>query len=335
MRVEAQLPEREAATANVQKLERWKGVLDKASGLQLPVDAANEAIETALETETSVKRVASEAHQKLQELQVLQKELPEHTKALSDAAASLTKLQQEAEMSGRYEASVVKRDQQARKVEELAATHQTMMSHLTDSTEAFTRAEQELTDVQALHVARKLAPGEPCPACGSHDHPDPATGDPERLGRHETFEAAEQALNKAQEDEREAKGQLDSAKTILADRQQELDALIKPERDRETLATLLSTARSTKESLENDRRFNELESRLTAAEQAFSSAETSRGKTSQDLARLKEVGSNAQTALLTNRRSQRGHSVVDHPIGGPRRMAKGVKFRKRTSNCKS
>ena len=202
-------------------------------------------------------------------------------------------------MSGRYEASVVKRDQQARKVEELAATHQTMMSHLTDSTEAFTRAEQELTDVQALHVARKLAPGEPCPACGSHDHPDPATGDPERLGRHETFEAAEQALNKAQEDEREAKGQLDSAKTILADRQQELDALIKPERDRETLATLLSTARSTKESLENDRRFNELESRLTAAEQAFSSAETSREKTSQDLARLKEVGSNAQTALLT------------------------------------
>ena len=252
-----------------------------------------------------------------------QKELPEHTKALSDAAASLTKLQQEAEMSGRYEASVVKRDQQARKVEELAATHQTMMSHLTDSTEAFTRAEQELTDVQALHVARKLAPGEPCPACGSHDHPDPATGDPERLGRHETFEAAEQALNKAQEDEREAKGQLDSAKTILADRQQELDALIKPERDRETLATLLSTARSTKESLENDRRFNELESRLTAAEQAFSSAENQQRK-------------NVSRFGATERgRIQRADSVVDHPIGGPRRMAKGVKFRKRTSNCKS
>ena len=299
VRIEAQLPAREAAAANVQKLDRWKGILDKAAGLQQPVDTANKAVETALETETKAKGLASDAHRKLQELQVLQKALPDHTKAVSDATASLTKLEQEADVSGRYETSLSKTDQQSLKVEGLTGAHQTTMTQLTDHSDVFARAEQELTDIQALHVARKLASGEPCPACGSLDHPDPATGDPERLGRHETFEAAEQALNKAQEDERDAKGQLDSGKAILADRQQELDALIKPERDRETLLTLLSTARNTKETLENDARFNELESRLSEAEQLFTKADTTRENASQEVVQLKEVSSNAQTALST------------------------------------
>ena len=298
-RVESQQPEREAATAKVQKLDRWKGILDKAASLQQPVDVASQAVEAALESETKAKGVASIAHQKLHELQALQKALPDHTKAMSDAAAKLTKLEQEAEVSGRYEASLLKRDQQSRKVQELSSIHQTALAHLTDCIDTFTRAEQELTDIQALHVARKLAPGEPCPACGSRDHPDPATGDPERLGRHETFEVAEQALNKAQQYEREAKGQLDSGKIILTDRQQEIDTLIKPERDRDTLVTLLSSARNRKASLENDVRFNDLETRLSAAEQVFSVAETNREKASQDVARLKEVSSNAQTALTT------------------------------------
>lgn len=298
-RIESQQPAREAATANVQKLDRWKGILDKAAGLQQPVDAANQAVTTALRSETTIKGVASDTNQKLQELQVLQKALPDHTKAVSDATTNLAKLEQEAEVSGRYEASLLKRDQQSHKVEVQTGAHQTAISHQTHCKDTFSRAEQELTDIQALHVARKLAPGEPCPACGSLDHPDPATGDPERLGRHETFEAAEQALNKAQQDEREARGQLSSGKVILADRQQELDGLIKPERDRKTLVALLSSARNTKEFLENDVRFNDLEKRLLGAEQAFSAAETKREKSSQDLARLKEVCSNAQTALTT------------------------------------
>lgn len=298
-RMVGQQPDREAAAGKVQKLNRWKDILDKAASLQHPLDEAKQAVETALASEVEATSLAADALQKSKDLQLLQKALPNHTKAVSEAAASLIKLEQEAEVCGRYDASLLKREQQVRKVEELSGNHQKAMSHLTVCRNAFSRAEQELTDIQALHVARKLAPGEPCPACGSLDHPDPATGDPERLGRHETFEAAELAFNKAQQDEREAKGQWDSGKAILADRQQELEAQTKPERDRETLVSLLSSTRDIKESLENDLRFNELETRLSAAEGVFSAAETSREKASKDVARLKEVCSNAQTTLTT------------------------------------
>lgn len=299
LRVAGQQTERDTATAQVQKLDRWKVILDKAALLQQPLDEAKQAVEVALASEVNAKGLAADALQKLQALQVLQKALPDHTKAISDVAANLTKLEREAEVSGRYEASHLKRDQQSHKVEVLGGSHQEAMSHLTDCGAAFSRAERELTDIQALHVARKLALGEPCPACGSLDHPDPATGDPERLGRHETFEIAEKAFNKAQQVEREAKGQLDSGKVILADRQQELDVLIKPERDRETLVTLLSSAINSKESLENDVQFNDLGKRLSAAEEAFSTAETSREKASQGVAHLREVCSNSQTVLAT------------------------------------
>lgn len=300
-RVEGLQPARDASAAEVQKLDRWKGILDKAASLQQPLDAASLAVQAALETETTTKRVASDANRNLGELQTLQRALPDHTKAVGDATARLTKLEQEAEVSDRYEATLLKRNQQSRKIEELSASHQTALARLSDSKDAFTLAEQDLTDIQALHVARKLAPGEPCAACGSTEHPDPATGDPERLGRHEAFEGAEQAFNKAQQDEREAKGQLDSGNVILADRQQEVDALTKPERDREALVLLLSAARAAKESLENDPRFNDLETRMSDAEQASKTAVTTAKKASEDVVRLKEIRSNAQTALTTTR----------------------------------
>lgn len=297
--ITGQQPEREAAAEKFQKLNRWADIIDKAASLQQPLDKANQHVQAALTSKAEAKRLAANALQKLQDLQLLQKALPNHTKAISEADANLVKLEREAEVSGRYDASLLKRDQQARNLEELSGNHERAMLHLNDSRNAFSLAEQELTNIQALHVARKLAPGEACPACGSLDHPAPATGDPERLGRHETFEATELTFRKAQENERDAKGQLNTGKDILADRQQELDALIKPERDEKTLVSLLMIAQSSQETLKSDARFNELETRVSAAEDVLNTAVTNREKVFEDVARLKEVSSNAQTTLTT------------------------------------
>lgn len=298
-RIVAEQPARDVATQKVQKLDRWKGILDKSALLQRPLFEANQAAETSLTIETEAKAKVTGADEKLKELRLLQTTLPKHTKAVSQAIAELTKLQQEAELSGRYEAVLLKRDQQSRNIAELNRLHQTALSVVAECSDTFSQAEQELTDIQALHVARKLKDGEPCPACGSFDHPEPATGDPARLGRHETFEAADQALKKAEQDEREAKGRLDSGNIILADRQQELDTLIKPERDSKTLVSLVSSATSTKETLERDTRFNDLEARLASAEEAFKNSEVARSKATEELAGLQKISDNAQTALTT------------------------------------
>jgi len=298
-RIAGQQPERDAAAAQVQKLDRWKGILDKAAALQLPVDAAKQALEVALASEVEAKALATDAHQTLIDLQALQQALPDHTKAVGDATAGLAKLEREAEITGRYETSLLKRDQQASNLEVLRAGHQKAEAHLAECNEAFSEAERELTDIQALHVARKLTPGAPCPACGSSEHPHPATGDPERLGRHENFEAAQKLRNEAQDSEREAKGLVTTGKAILAERQQELDALAEPERSGETLVPLLSSAKATKENLENDARFNNLASRLSTAEDVYKATKKTREDAANEVARQKEASSNAQTALTT------------------------------------
>lgn len=298
-RVAKQKPQREEAAAMVQKLERWEGILEKAALLQSPVDEATIAQQNAEAAEFDAKGAEAATKNELDNIKTLQRALPVHTKAISDATTSLAALEREAEITGRFDACLLKRDQQATNLASLIEDHKKADSYLTVCQEAFLRAEQELTDIQALHVARKLSAGEPCPACGSTEHPDPATGDPERLGRHENFEAAEQLRNAAAEQERAAKGLVATGKAILAERQQELDGLTKPERGPETLLPLLETARDTKQELESDTRFNELADRLAKAESASNNALKAREEASKAVGLQKQAVSNAQTALTT------------------------------------
>lgn len=298
-RVAKQKPQREEAVAMVQKLERWEGILEKAASLQGPLDEATIAQQNAEAAEIDAKSAEAATKNELDNIKTLQRALPVHTKAISDATTSLAALEREAEITGRFDACLLKRDQQATNLASLIEDHKKADSYLTVCQEAFSRAEQELTDIQALHVARKLSAGEPCPACGSTEHPDPATGDPERLGRHENFEAAEQLRNAAAEQERAAKGLVATGEAILAERQQELDGLTKPERSRETLVPLLETARDTKQELESDTRFNELADRLAKAESASNDALKAREEASKAVSLQKQAVSIAQTTLTT------------------------------------
>lgn len=298
-RVAKQKPQRDDAAAMVQKFERWGGILEKAILLQRPVDEATQAQQRAETAEMGAMDAEAAARQELDDIHALERALPVHTNAISDAKTNLAALEREAEITGQYAACLLKRNQQATNLASLIEDHKKADSYLTDCQEAFSRAEQELTDIQALHVARKLSAGEPCPACGSTEHPDPATGDPERLGRHENFEATEQSRNEAAETERAAKGLVVTGEAILAERQQELDGLTKPERSRETLVPLLEAARDTKQELESDTRFNDLADRLAKAESASNDALKAREEASKAVGLQKQAVSNAQTALTT------------------------------------
>lgn len=61
----------------------------------------------------------------------------------------------------------------------------------------FKEAERRLAEVQALHLAAKLGPGDPCPVCGATEHPKPATGRIEHAGLDEAFRKAKDAYDKA------------------------------------------------------------------------------------------------------------------------------------------
>ena len=297
--IASQQPERDEASAHVQKLDRWRGILDKSGSLQAPVDETQAALDAAIVSERDAKESIKEVEIKLRELKDLQKAYPIHAKALTDASAELTKLEREAEFVCRYDTAMTKRDQQVANVENLRNSHKEASAHLGECAVALTKAEQELTDIQALHVARKLAANEPCPACGSRKHPQPATGDPERLGRHETFETAERLHAKALAEEQETKGRLSTGEALLAERQLELDGFSKPERGTDVLVTLLATARETKKTLDDNARFNNLESRFTEAETAYNELEKTIENASGNVAHLKQENATARTILTT------------------------------------
>lgn len=265
-------PRREAATLKVQELERWKATLDQTEGLKQALSDKTEVLKSAKSKESDASLAAANAGKNLDALRALQKLQPDHDKAVNEATARLASLQREAEILDAYEKAVARRDQQKRTIAGLVEAHLKSTSHLQTCEGAFANAEQDLTDIQALHVARKLRDGEPCPACGSLDHPAPATGDPSRRGRHEAFEAAQESLEQAKTTEQDAKGALTAAQVLLEERQNALTDLTQPTRNREALLPILTEAIDQKAALDADTRFVDLVDRLSEAEARSSEA---------------------------------------------------------------
>lgn len=290
-------PKREAAAGKVQEFERWKATLGLTEGLKQSLTGKTEAVTLAATTESEASRAAQDAGQQLAALRTLQKLQPDHDKSVNAAASRLMALQREAEILGEYERAVTRRDQKKQIVAELTEAHQRSTAHLKACETAFANAEQDLTDIQALHVARKLRDGEPCPACGSLDHPEPAAGDPSRQGRHETFEAAQETFELAKKAEQESKGALNAAQALFAERQNTLADLAQPTRNREALLPIMKEETDKKAALDADIRFADLLDRLSKAETHASDAAQVLEGAKQASADRKSELSNARTQL--------------------------------------
>ncbi|MCB1359065.1 MAG: SMC family ATPase, partial [Maritimibacter sp.] len=298
-RTAAKHVEREAAHARASELRRLKEIHDQSASLLGELTSAQDATSAAEEAVTKASNKNAEADSALSSLRDLQRQHPQHVRALQDATTVLAALEREEEALGRFEAAVARRDRQAEEIERLAGIHAASKERLVSARSAFAHAERDLTEIQALHVARKLAPGEPCPACGSRDHPDPATGDPERRGRHDEFERAGAALRSAEDDELAARTSLAAARATLEERQAEVDALARPERDRPALSPLLAEARETAARLGDDTRFAELDAKLTSAETAARGASADFEAAKEALSAAKAAELAAQTAYDT------------------------------------
>ena len=269
-RTHMQKEEREDAQARVSELQRQQVTLDQSKALLEELNAANLTSQTAEEAKAAADQKNVEAQQALSALRDLQKQHPQHVRALQEATTAMSALDAESQALDQFETAVLKRDRQSKEVDRLSIQHDEALEQLEAAKAAFEHAEQDLTEIQALHIARKLKPGEPCPACGALNHPDPASGDPERRGRHDEFERAGKILRSAENDELEARTTLAAAKATLVERQNEVDALERPKRDRVALAPILLAAREEKTALEADNRFADLEGEISSAE-AFAS----------------------------------------------------------------
>lgn len=226
----ARIPQAEALRAEVADLERHKATLDLAQGARDRARAAMQARQVAQQALTQAQdhltaltarrvaaaeklradRAAEGARQaialRLQSLDAALKVAADHdsaSRAVDDSRRTLLRLT----------------DDKARAAA-AAATARAVLEH----------AEARLAQVQAVHLAARLADGEPCPVCGALDHPAPASGRAEHAGLDAALREARAGLAAADTALRAADQGVAANAELLRDRQDRLAALAAPER---------------------------------------------------------------------------------------------------------
>lgn len=113
-------------------------------------------------------------------------------------------------------------------------SHVAAVAALSEAERQFDLAEAALSEMQALHLAEKLADGEACPVCGSLHHPDPAQGTAESGEFDRGFRQAKTALAEARTAESDAKANRLAAEATLQERTVYLQSLVAPSESFET-----------------------------------------------------------------------------------------------------
>jgi exonuclease SbcC len=113
-------------------------------------------------------------------------------------------------------------------------------------------AEQALSSAQAIHLAHTLIDGEPCPVCGSQDHPQPAVGDTQGQGLDRAWRDARVAWDIADAAERTGSETAARADGEWVQAVARLQELATPERDLPTIKGELARAELELETLRAD-----------------------------------------------------------------------------------
>jgi DNA repair protein SbcC/Rad50 len=156
---------------------------------------------------------------------------------------------------------------------------------------------------QARLLAERLEQGNPCPVCGSADHPRPAHGDEPAAGLETAWREAQQLLDHAAEEAQLAESALSSAQSISEERTETLAALGEPEASAADLDAELTTLK---------RQINGLGAvaDLAALAERTRTLEAEQVKTEGDRNATADVEWKADTAAAVARRSYADHIAV-------------------------
>lgn len=208
--------------------DRSQQTLEKATGGAATLEAARSAERAANEAlkiaEKKLIDIQSKERTQIEAFR-LTRSVEEQRQSFQARLSSLTSSFLAAET---FEKAWAAAEQAERAVGSAAVTHETALALTEAARQSFEDAEHRLSEAQALHLAAKLMPGEPCPVCGALDHLAPATGSLEQAGRDQAFRDANARWKSAAEALGKAENVVAGHRSVLLERQRHLAALERP-----------------------------------------------------------------------------------------------------------
>ncbi|MDW9364877.1 AAA family ATPase [Sinorhizobium meliloti] len=294
---EARAHEIGALAREVETLARHQISLEKSREAAAAAEMADRKLTLARRTlQTSTDHLAALSKKRRDQSEGLK------TARLSEAQRLILERRLAAlEVSLRLAENVEKAEQDVatslRQIAGLTDKHHDLASASSEARLAFDHAERRLSDVQALYLAQKLQPGEPCPVCGATHHPDPSIGSVEHAELDIAFRDAREELDKLQSAERDAYTELASARGILSEREDRLAALERPHASSTELREDIATVKAGLEALGPAVDIQAAESDLEQLDQELATEETTNDKHRHAVQQAETEAASASTLL--------------------------------------
>lgn len=178
-----------------------------------------------------------------------------------------------------------------------SAKHDAAMQATQAAQRQFNEAEQRLAEVQALHLAAKLAPGEACPVCGATDHPKPATGRIEHAGLDEAFRKAKDGYEKASKASEQAAKELGLAEARRSVLEGTLADIEHPQRRSSAIHEAVGTTKAQLAELGVPEVVSQVELQLAQAQQQRDNARSALDALQEEKASVETVVAQASARL--------------------------------------
>ncbi len=270
------------------ELKRFGKILEKAEKsaelIETARQAESEATETLDKTDRKLAKLSDDSQEKMDKLNKERKNNTLRAKInlnISDLSSSYDKAMafEEAETNVLTAQKDVNRQtpltKKARKQADTALKR-------------FESAEEDLSNIQAVHLAQKLETGSPCPVCGATEHPAPASGKTESAGLDRAFREAKSAREEADKIAKEASEKLAGMNATLKERQKRLIKLARPEESSESLATKIEHERARLEKLGKTFNIEAAEKKNEQLGKEITTLEKTRDRQRKDLEKCRE-----------------------------------------------
>ena len=232
-----------------EELERFGKILEKAEKseelIETAIEAKNEAAETLEETEDNLERLCEDSQEKVKKLNTERK----NSTLRAKIDLNISRLSSSHDKAVVFEEAETNALTAQKDVDRQTPLTKKAIKQADAALKRFESAEQDLSNVQAVHLAQKLKTGSPCPVCGATEHPAPATGNTKSAGLDQAFREAKSAHQEAVKIANEASKKLAGMNATLKERQKRLNKLARPKEPSKSLATKMEHERAKRDKL--------------------------------------------------------------------------------------